>query len=179
MISAGNQKAQEAGHFPRFLRSLLYGFDPLSPALLSDQLPDLSFQGEDFLGQHIVPVARTRRRDPQLVRHGGGRTLHDIDAVGQQDRFVNVMGDKQGGHADLFHDLQIPFLHGGARQRVEGAERLVQEGNAVAAEPGPQEGGALASALDALVTDNSANIGRSGGVMLYYPYDYQDLYVND
>src|SRR3546814_17489905 len=53
--------------------------------------------------------------------------LHDGDAVGQADRFVEVVGDEDDGFAQHRLQAQELVLHLAADQRVERRERLVEE----------------------------------------------------
>ena len=54
-------------------------------------------------------------------------SLHDHDAVGEQHRLVEIVGDEQDGLAGAGVDVEQLGLHGLARLRVERAERLVHQ----------------------------------------------------
>ena len=53
--------------------------------------------------------------------------LHDGDAVGQADRFVEVVGDEDDGLLQLPLDAQEFLLHLAADQGVKRAEGFIQE----------------------------------------------------
>ena len=56
-----------------------------------------------------------------------GTRRHHADAVGQQDRLVDVVGDEQHGGAERLPDVEQELLHGEPGLRVERAERLVHQ----------------------------------------------------
>ena len=68
---------------------------------------------------------------------------HDQDAVAEQDRFLDVVGDQQRGAAEVLpqpRQFERQFL---ARQRIERAERLVEQQQARVGQHRAAEGGAL------------------------------------
>ena len=66
-----------------------------------------------------------------------------VDAVGQVDRLAHVVRDQQDGPAELRPDRLQPALHLGARERVERAERLVEQQHLALLHDGAQERCAL------------------------------------
>ena len=70
----------------------------------------------------------TRQRIFDDFRHHGTRTIcHQHDAVGQINRFIDIMRDHEGGLACLQTDAAYFVLQRAARQRVECREGLVHE----------------------------------------------------
>ncbi len=88
-----------------------------------------------------------RDGDPYRFRHPRKVSVRDQqDAVGQQDRLVDVMGDHEDGLVGAAPDLQQLVLDGAAGQRVQRAERLVQEQQLGVVGKGAGDGHALAHA---------------------------------
>ena len=86
---------------------------------------DRAFQRGKF-GRAAPP--RTRDIDVDVVRDAA--VLDDQHAVGQRDRFGDVMRDQDRGKGLIVPDpLQQP-LHRNPRQRIERAERLVERQHA-------------------------------------------------
>ena len=81
-----------------------------------------------------------------LVHDLAGPRAHDVDAVGQEDRLVDVVGDEDHGLAQLAPDVQQPLLHEQAGLRVERAERLVEQQDVAREEHRADERRALAHA---------------------------------
>ena len=63
------------------------------------------------------------------VMYPSGTAGQHNDPVTEIDGLINIMGDKQGGQINMLHNLQIPLMHTGLGQRVQGTERLIQKGN--------------------------------------------------
>ena len=61
---------------------------------------------------------------PSTAAGPGG---HRVDAIGEQDGLVDVVGDEDHGRAALVPDAHQLVLQGGARERVQRAERLVHQ----------------------------------------------------
>src|SRR3954454_4832649 len=88
-----------------------------------------------------VPVARERLRAADVLVAGAraveadvddladpaGARAHDGDALPQEDRLVDVVGDEEDRRAGALPDPEQPLLEQLAGLRVEGAERLVHE----------------------------------------------------
>ncbi len=55
-----------------------------------------------------------------------GPVAEDDDAVGQEQRFLDIVRDQQRGEALALPERHDFGLHGDARQRIELAERLVE-----------------------------------------------------
>ena len=82
--------------------------------------------GELLGAAHDAEIAaRTRQRHLQDLLDAA--LTHDHDAVGDQHRFVEIMGDEQDGLAGAGMDLQQLLLHGLAGLGVERPERLVHQ----------------------------------------------------
>ncbi|MNG04631.1 hypothetical protein D3C84_877770 [compost metagenome] len=56
-----------------------------------------------------------------------GTRTHDQQAVSEEQRFVDVMGDEHHGGADACPDVQQQLLHVQAGQGIEGAKGLVHQ----------------------------------------------------
>ena len=80
---------------------------------------------------HLVALARPRERH---VEHGAeprvGTVRHHRDAIGEEQRLVDVVRDHQRRRALGAPELEQHFLQLDARQRVEHAERLVEQQHA-------------------------------------------------
>ena len=74
--------------------------------------------------------ARARHRHLDQLLHLAGMRRQHQDAVGEEDRLVEIVGDEDDGDVDLAPDFQQMRLHLGTRLRVERAERLVHQQNA-------------------------------------------------
>ena len=72
--------------------------------------------------QQAAPVRPHRFRDA-----GEGPVRHEKDAIGQQNGFIDVVGDHEDGLFRLAPDLNQLFLDCAAGQCVERAERFVQK----------------------------------------------------
>ena len=62
-----------------------------------------------------------------------GLAVEHKDAVGEQHRLVEIMGDEDDRDVDLAPDLQKVGLHARARLRIERGERLVHQAECAAA----------------------------------------------
>ena len=82
---------------------------------------------------------------------GRWTAVEDENFVGQVNGFVDVVGHKQGGFAELAAHGGEPVLHVAASDDVEGAEGLVEKQNVGMAEGRAQKRGALAHAAGKLV----------------------------
>src|SRR5215217_2983561 len=92
-----------------------------------DERPDLVQVLEE--PRLTLEMKRARARDVDVedgLDAPGSRAHHD-DAIGEEDRLVDLVGDKQHRLAGLVPDLQQLLLHELARLRVERGERLVHE----------------------------------------------------
>ena len=65
--------------------------------------------------------------DLYLANHLPRPGAEHQDAIGQVERFIHVMRDKQGRETTGIPQAQQLSLHGHARERVELAQRLVQQ----------------------------------------------------
>ena len=92
------------------------------------------------------PASRRERGEPDLhVQRHAAVAQHD-DPVGERERFRDVVGDQDGGEAVLVPDALQQPVHLAAGQRVERAERLVEQQDARVADERAREGDALALA---------------------------------
>lgn len=77
------------------------------------------------LGQQLT--AGTWKVDLPLADRAGGSAALEQDAVRDEQRLVDVMGDEDRGRPVGGHDAQQQRLHVGARHLVQRAEGLVQQ----------------------------------------------------
>ena len=63
----------------------------------------------------------------QFALDGSRPVSHHRDAVGEVNRFLDAVGDKDDGLAELVPDVQQLVLQGPASQRIERAERLIHQ----------------------------------------------------
>src|SRR5262245_16189455 len=94
---------------------------------LLDQPPDALLERDEcrLVLERERALPRQVDRD-DVLDAGGPRREHD-DAVGEEDRFVDLMGDEQRGGLGAREDLQQFPLQEFARLRVERRERLVEQ----------------------------------------------------
>jgi hypothetical protein len=88
---------------------------------------DMAFQGDEpRRSQHF---SRTRTRDVNRddLLYVSGSRRHNMNAVTQEDRFVNIVRDKQYGLMGTFPDPQQEFLHQPAGLAVERAKGLIHK----------------------------------------------------
>src|SRR5688500_9592354 len=88
-------------------------------------------------------VARVWQVDPQLELDAPGARRHHRDAVGKENRLVDVVRDEQDGLAIGLPDAQQHLLHQRPRLVVQGAEGLVQQQDLRIVGERPGERGAL------------------------------------
>ena len=84
-----------------------------------------------------------------MMRAGAG-AQHD-DAIGEEQRFLDIMGDGQRRETRILPQLQELGLHGEACQRVELAERLVEDKEPWLVDEGAGERHALSHAARELM----------------------------
>ena len=108
--------------------------------------------GNDQTCSRILACSRAASASP-MPRRGRGRSMprssattpiaeHD-DAIGERHRLGHVVGDEHGGEAMLAPDAREQLVHLGAGQRIERAERLVEEQHARAADQRARQRDAL------------------------------------
>ena len=71
---------------------------------------------------------------------------HDDDAISHVDGFVNVVGDQEHGGAAGLPEVQHLILHAHARERVERAQRLIEQQHLGMINQRPGQGNALGHA---------------------------------
>ena len=71
---------------------------------------------------------------------------HHHDAVGEQHRLLDIVGDHDGGHAEPLVQRPVGGAQRVAGDRIERAERLVHQHDARPRRDGPRHAGALALA---------------------------------
>ena len=57
-------------------------------------------------------IAGLRRVNDDFLRDAAGIAGQQIDAVGEQNGLVDVVGDEQRGQPDLLHHIQKPAVDG-------------------------------------------------------------------
>ena len=78
-------------------------------------------------GQFDAMTGSLQRHRQDLADGGRRAVRHHHDAVGQQHRFVDIVGHHHHRAVAARHDLQQFVLQVGAGQRIECAERLVEQ----------------------------------------------------
>ena len=96
-------------------------------------------------------AARPRHRNLDQFLHFARMGGQHQDAVGEEDRFVQIVGDEDDRDVDLAPDFEEMRLHAAARLRVERAERLVHQENARLIGERAHDGDALLHAAGKLV----------------------------
>ena len=72
-------------------------------------------------------MARIRPVHQNIGFDAGWPVAEHDDAIGEEQRLLGVVGDEQRGKALALPERDDLGLHGDARQRVELAERLVED----------------------------------------------------
>ena len=90
------------------------GLDEVQPRDAGDELGDIR------VGRVEDDLLRRADLDDHAV-------LHDRDAVADADRLIEVVGDENGGLAEVLGQLAELVLQLAADQRVERAERLIHQ----------------------------------------------------
>ena len=104
---------------------------------------------ERFRGrQPARPRPREVDRHLQLDRSRARR--HHQHPVGEEQRLLDIVGDEQHGAVVLLPHFEQPFLHVGAGEGVQRAERLVEQQHLARAQQGAHQRGALAHAAGEL-----------------------------
>jgi hypothetical protein len=85
--------------------------------------------GEARIGSHGIGIARPPERHVEHLLDAARARAHDRDAVAEQDRLVDRMGDEHHGLALVgpLHQREQLLLQDLARLRVERGERLVHQ----------------------------------------------------
>ncbi len=83
--------------------------------------------GETRIGAQRIDVARPAERQVEHFLDAAGARAHHGDAVAEQDRLVDRVGDEHHGLALVLHDAQQLLLQHLAGLRVERGERLVHQ----------------------------------------------------
>ena len=77
---------------------------------------------------HLQPLPRPGERHPQDLADTSLRSVgHHHHAVGQQQGLIDVVGHHHGGDASFLADAHQLLLQIAARQRIEGAEGLIEQ----------------------------------------------------
>jgi hypothetical protein len=98
----------------------------------------------DHLGDLRVRVPGQQFRRRGVGDHRSG--AQDDDPVGEEQRLLHVMGDHQAGQAELVVEGAVAGGERVASQRVERAERLVEQHQLGAGGEGPGKADTLALA---------------------------------
>src|SRR6267143_5052582 len=95
--------------------------------LVADEVPDVVAVFEALHRLLHREVARAREVDAHFLADARGAGGEDDDAVAEEYRLLDVVGDEDDGLARALPELDELFLHGLARLRIEGAEGLVHQ----------------------------------------------------
>src|SRR5215471_2983602 len=102
-------------------------------SVMGDSLLLLNAIGEQKIVDAVRQLASARRVDRiaavtvELALDLAGMRRHQQDAVADQHRFWNRVGDEQHGEARVGPQRQQFLLHLAARERIERRERLVHQ----------------------------------------------------
>ena len=110
------------------------------------QFKNLSFVIQEAFGRVEFEMSWTILAYDDLVLDPAGNTGHDIEAVGEQDRFVYVVRYKKRRHVQLSNQLQIPLMDPSLGKSIECAEGLIEQRDMTAEEMRPKQGCSLAHA---------------------------------
>ena len=84
--------------------------------------------GINRIGDDRQSVARTFKRHRNDFTDGGGGTVgHQHDAIGEQQRFIDVVGDHEHGLVRFGAELNQLVLQLHARDDIKKAKRLVEQ----------------------------------------------------
>ena len=82
---------------------------------------------EARIGSRFAHGARPRQLDPDILDNAAGARGHDDHAVGQEHRLVDAVRHQEDGLPLFFPDPQQFDVEPVAGQRVQRAERLIQQ----------------------------------------------------
>ncbi|MET3650214.1 hypothetical protein ABIC60_004872 [Phyllobacterium ifriqiyense] len=88
---------------------------------LSDEVLSHAEAGE----QPTTQLMKARQVDPMILDDPS--VLQDQNAIGEQQRFVNVMGYKNDRRFVVFNQLEQKTMHADSYQGIESAERFVRQ----------------------------------------------------
>ena len=94
---------------------------------LAEVPPDLARRLGHDGGVQVVDRARTRQLHGEIRDHASGPRRHHDDPVGDEDRLGDAVRDQQDRRRRAFPEPQQLQVEPLAAQRVEGAERLVEQ----------------------------------------------------
>src|SRR5467141_4061870 len=95
--------------------------------LAADEVPDVVAVFEALHRLLHREVARAGKVDAHLLADARGASGEDDDAVAEEYRLLDVVGDEDDGLARALPELDELLLHGFARLRIEGTEGLVHQ----------------------------------------------------
>src|SRR5882762_1053355 len=95
--------------------------------LAADEVPDVVAVFEALHRLLHREVARAREVDAHFLADTRGAGAEDDDAVAEEYRLLDVVGDEDDGLARALPELYQLFLHGPARLPVYGAAALVHQ----------------------------------------------------
>ena len=94
---------------------------------MEEPFKDVGLDRTSFSRAEIGEPARARQRYLKLGNDPCRAWRQNVDAIREENRFPDIMGDQQRRPAVAGPHLLQPFLQLGAGQRVERTERLVQK----------------------------------------------------
>ena len=89
-----------------------------------EKLENFTAQGKEI---RAAAIARTIKCDRNDLLDRAGPLRQDDDAIAHVNGFVDVMGNKEYGRAACLPEPQHFILHPHASERVERAERFVEQ----------------------------------------------------
>ena len=84
-------------------------------------------------------TTRPTKAQHDVLDHSARPRAHDEDAIGEEQRLVDIVGDEDRGCRNLAPDVEQHLLHHAARLRIERAERLVHQEHPRLVDQGPRD----------------------------------------
>ncbi|MNP38421.1 hypothetical protein D3C76_1319330 [compost metagenome] len=114
----------------------------------------------EFRAGQQAGAAWARKVQAQVFDKATGARAHHQDAVGEEQRFVDIVGDEHHGGADAGPDIQQQLLHAGTGLRVQCAERFVHQQQPWAVDQHPGDFGPLLHTAGQLVGPAPGKVGQ-------------------
>src|SRR5689334_5321744 len=98
--------------------------------LLMDELVKSGLGGDEFGRNDLGSTAGARNRHLDQLLHLAGMSRQHENAISEEDRFLEVVGDEDDGDVDLAPELEQVNLHAAAGLSIERAKWLVHQEDA-------------------------------------------------
>lgn len=90
-----------------------------------------------------VAMSRSGQVDGFHMNQATGSGTENEDAISEEDRFVDIVGDEQDRMAIAFPVIGKPGLHRDPIHRIEGTKRFIEQQQGLTSEDSSQKGDAL------------------------------------